>query len=94
MTTDNESILEQNTYLVVESLYNQETDKWEVSSQDCFIGMYYTEEEAAAVAVHIHLAFETGYINGLLLAYQDKPRAKQALEDRGIQFRQRIQFDE
>ena len=72
--------------MTIEVIYNEEFSVWEVSMEGTGMGVFETEEDASRAAENIHLAFETGYTNGLLLAYNDKPKAKKALEDRGIQF--------
>ena len=91
---DKDIILNASDFLLLESLYNATTEKWEVSTQDSLIGIYDTQEEAAQVAVAVHIAFETGYVNGLLLGYQDKAKAKEALQDRGIHFNKHMTFED
>lgn len=94
MNTDSDFVLNQGDYLILENLYNADTGKWEVSTNDYLIGIYDTEEKAAEVAVAVHLAFETGYINGLLLGYKDKAKAREALQDRGVQFKKFMSFED
>lgn len=72
--------------LIIESLYNEEFELWEVTLQGQFINYFAKEEEASSCAKSLHIAFELGYTNGLLLGYSDKEKAKRSLESRGVNF--------
>lgn len=71
------------TPLMIESIYNYEYELWEVSMNGQLLGSYTTEEEAAELAAHIHLAFECGYINGIHLALKTPGKAQKTLLERG-----------
>ena len=90
MFTDKDEALEKELLssesLVIESMYNNEFEVWEVSLQGMLMGNFVTEEEASSFATSLHLAVELGYMNGLLLGYKDKEAAKEALEQRGVEF--------
>ena len=85
--------LEAKDTLILESIYNEDFELWEVSLDNNLLGNFVTEEEAGRFAANIHLAFEMGYTNGLLLGIDDPSEVRTALEKRGIQFRQYLQFD-
>lgn len=80
--------------IVIEVALNDYFSVWEVVMDGTLMGTFETEEEAARCSESIHLAFETGYINGLLLGYRNKEEAKVALEDRGISFSKVFRFDD
>lgn len=86
--------LKSNPTLIIECFQNEETSLWEVSLNDSLMGSYLTESLASEAADQIYSAFETGYVNGLLLSFEEdgKEKAKQALVDRGIQFKEVLRF--
>lgn len=80
--------------LVIESMYNEEFDIWEVTLQGMLMGNFVTEEEAGKCAANLHLAVEFGYTNGLLLGYNDRDQAKTALAQRGVEFSTYLDLDD
>lgn len=86
--------LEGSQTLELESIYNEDFHAWEVSLQGKSLGAFATEDEAADLAANVHLAFELGYVNGLLLGRDNPQEAKEALEVRGIQFSKYIKFED
>lgn len=86
--------LESSQTLEIESIFNEEFNAWEVSLQGKSLGAFATEDEAADCAANVHLAFEMGYVNGLLLGREHPEKAKAALEDRGVSFSKYIKFED
>lgn len=86
--------LDSSEELVIENMYNEEFEVWEVTLQGLLMGNFVTEEEAGKCAANLHLAVEMGYMNGLLLGYKDKDQAKKALEQRGVEFNTYLNLDD
>lgn len=86
--------LEGSETLEIASVFNEEFNVWEVSMQGRSLGVFTTEDEAADCAAATHLAFEMGYVNGLLLGRDNPEKAKAALEARGITFSKYIKFED
>ena len=87
--------LKSNPTLIIESILNEETGLWEVSLNDSLMGTFQSETSASKSVDQIYSAFETGYVNGLLLGFEvdGLEKSKQALIDRGIQFKEVLRFN-
>lgn len=88
--------LKSNPTLIIETIFNKEESNWEVTLNDSLMGTFQTEIDAANASEMIYSSFETGYVNGLLLAFESNglKKAKEALESRGIQFETRLRLSQ
>lgn len=79
--------------VIIEAIRNEDTGFWEVHFQGHLLQECTTEEDAGSYAKDLFTVYETGYVNGLLLGYGSKDRAKKALENRNIRFKPSFRYD-
>ncbi len=80
-------------HVIIEAVQNEDTGFWEVHFQGHILQECTSEAEAGSYAKDLFTVYETGYVNGLLLGYESKERAKQALENRHIRIRPSNRYD-